>query len=273
LRAGMENCNHAPTPCIAGFTWTKADCPEPPQATPPSMPNFRGLVALCIFISVWTRPDIVYFINKLCKFMSNPGETHIAALKRLCKYLAGTQDRGLVYQAASGREAQNSIGLHGYTDSSHMDCPDTSRSTIAFIFFVDESVISWFSKLHTFVTTCTNHSEYAALFAGAKEAVHLLEWLRPLGTFLGLKLEPVRIFNDNNGASALASDPVGRFKNKHVRMEQHYTQELVAAGTIEPHPISTDSNIADVATKALGPQVYPKHAAKLVKQVLRGPEA
>jgi hypothetical protein len=28
---------------------------------------------------------------------------------------------------------------------------------------------------------------------------------------------------------ALAIDPVGRFKNKHVRMEHYYTQELVVA--------------------------------------------
>jgi hypothetical protein len=270
-RAGMQNCGFAPTPCVAGIIWTKEDCPKVPQPNPPSMPNFRGLTALAVFIASWTRCDIVYVVNKLCKFMANPGEVHIAALKRLIKYLAGTEDWGLVYRAGSASEGQPSLGLHGYTDSSHMDCVDTSRSTIAFMFFLDGAVVSWFSKLHTFVTTCTNHSEYAALFAGAKEAFHLLGWLKPLEGVLNLVLAPVRIFNDNSGASALALDPVGRFKNKHVRMQQHFTQELVAEGTILPVGVRSEDSIVDLGTKALGPNVFPGLASHVVKKVLRDP--
>ena len=97
--------------------------------------------------------------------MANPGSKHIGALKRVCRYLAGTRDRGLVYDSSTEHKEQLSTSLHGFTDSSHMDCIDTSRSTIAFILFLNDAVVSWYSKLHTFVTTCTNHSEYAALFA------------------------------------------------------------------------------------------------------------
>ncbi len=189
----MENCSPAPTPGVAGFVWTKTDCPEVPQPNPASMPNSRGLTALCVFIAMWTRPDIIFVVNKLCKFMANPGEPHIAALKRLLRYLAGTKDLGLVYTADTSSASSPALGLHGYTDSSHMDCPDTSRSTIAFMFFLGESPLSWFSKLHTYVTTCTNHSEYAALYGGAKEAAYLKEWLGPLERFLGLTLAPVLI--------------------------------------------------------------------------------
>ena len=236
------------------------------------MPNFRGHLALALFLSVWTRPDIIYTVNKLCKFMANPGDGHISAFKRLCRYLAGTRDKGLVYRAGDSHDGQLSAGLHGFTDSSHMDCPDTSRSTISFYFFLNDAVVSWYSKLHTFVTTCTNHSEYAALFAGAKEAFYLLEWLKPLAQFLGLTLTPVPIFNDNHGASALAMDPVGRFKNKHVRMAHHYTQELVAEGIIRPATVASPANTADVGTKALGPLVYPSHADKLVKAAPVSPD-
>ncbi len=228
----------------------------------------RGLTALCVFIAQWTRPDILFVVNKLCKFMSNPGELHLAALKRLLRYLAGTMYLGLVYTTDTAGADSPALGLHGFTDSSHMDCPDTSRSTIAFVFLLGKAPISWFSKLHSYVTTCTNHSEYAALFGGAKEAAYLTEWLGPLEVPLGLTLAPVLIFNDNNGASALALDPVARFKNKHVRMEQHYTQELVQEGTILPKTVASAENVSDIATKALGPQIFPKHAAKLVGKVL-----
>ena len=120
--------------------------------------------------------------------------------------------------------------------------------------------------------TCTNHSEYAALFAGAKEAFSLVEWLRSLEVFLDISLEPVPIFNDNHGASALALDPVGRFKNKHVRMAHHYTQELVAAGVIIPRLIPSAENVADMLTKSLGPTEFPRHACKVTKKagIVRG---
>ena len=70
-RADMQTCNPVTTPCVAGVVWTKEDCPEAGLPRNLDMPNYRGLTALAIFISVWTRPDIVFVTNKLCKFMAN----------------------------------------------------------------------------------------------------------------------------------------------------------------------------------------------------------
>ena len=257
-RAGMTNCNPAATPCVAGMVWTKQDCPEVVQPAHPEMPNYRGVVALALFISNWTVPTAVFTVNKLCKYMGNPGDKHVAALKRLLRYFASIKDHGLVYTRPASPQ-----GLVGFSDSSHMDCPDTSRSTVAFVFFFNDCVISWYSKIHGFVTTCTNHSEYAALFLASKEAFHLIEWLRPLQDFLSLTVEPTTIFLDNDGARALSHNPVGTALNKHVRMMHHFTQELVAAGTIKTCDVDTTANRADVFTKALGPQVFPTHALHL----------
>jgi len=105
------------------------------------------------------------------------------------------------------------------------------------------------------------------MFQAAKEAQSIFNWLAPLLPFLHVVVAPVQIFNDNDGASALALDPVGRFKNKHVRMEHHYTQELVAAGVILPVRVDTSENKSDLLTKALGPTVFPKLAASLVGSV------
>jgi polyhydroxyalkanoate synthesis regulator phasin len=122
--------------------------------------------------------------------------------------------------------------------------------------------------LHTYVTTCTNHSEYAALFLASKEAYHLIEWLRPLQPFLKLRLEPTKVFLDNDGARALSNDPVSRAKNKHIMMSHHYTQELVAAGVIETMGIDTNDNYADALTKPLGPNTFPTHAKRFVRNTV-----
>ena len=67
----MQDCNPVVTPCQAGVVFTKQDCPKTPDAQ--RCTEYRELVALANFISCWTRPDITFTVNKLCKYMSNPG--------------------------------------------------------------------------------------------------------------------------------------------------------------------------------------------------------
>ena len=83
-RADMTDCNPVPTPCVNNIVWTKEDCPKTPDQ-PDKVTKYRALIALANFIACWTRPDITYTVNKLCKFMSNPGVVHWQALKHLLR--------------------------------------------------------------------------------------------------------------------------------------------------------------------------------------------
>ena len=139
-------CNATQSPCLAGVVWTRKDCPTPPE-TSERCTHYRALIALANFIASWTRPDISYVVGKLCKFMSNPGPVHWQALKHLLRYLKGTSQVGLEFDF---RNYTGVHGLHGYTDASYADCPDTSRSTIGYLFFYGHAVLSWSSKLHSF---------------------------------------------------------------------------------------------------------------------------
>ena len=165
-------------------------------------------------------------MNKLCKYMSNPGPVHWQALKHLLRYLRGTLTLGLKYDFGQPAPVP---GVHGYTDSSYADCPDTSRSTIGYVFFYGGAILSWYSKLHTFVTTCTNHSEYAALAAGAKEA----QW------FVYCAHTPVPLFVDNSGIVSMVFNPVDHQSNKHIRVSCHFARELTEEKVIAPQPTRT----------------------------------
>ena len=173
------------------------------------------------FISCWTRPDVTFVVNKLCKFMAHPGDVHWKYLKALLRYLNGTRTRGLFYSA----KKSDVPGIYGYTDSSFADYPDTGRSTLAYTFFFNCSILSWYSKLNTNVTTCTNHSEYSALALEAKEA----EWLLVLMADLDkhVKFAPVPLFFDNSGIVSMVFNPVDHQSNKHVKLNCHCTRELV----------------------------------------------
>jgi len=128
-------------------------------------------------------------------------------------------------------------GLHGYTDASYADCPDSSKSTLGYVFYYGNAIISWYSKLHSFVTTSTNHSEYAALALGAKEAKWLGDLLREIDPLPAKPHLPVPIFGDSSGVIALVFNPVDHQANKHI---DHHARELTKEGTIDPQRVASE---------------------------------
>ena len=258
-RAGMTDCNPVPTPCITGANFTKADCPAIENNT--TCTEYRSIIAMANFISCWSRPDITFIVNKLCKFMANPGEVHWKHLKHLMRYLAGTAEMGLCYDFSS---TIAHFGLHGYTDSSFADCPDTSRSTLAYSFMYDGAILSWYSKLNSYVNTCTNHAEYNAFALGSKEA----EWLLTIFTQLvpDIKHAPVPIMVDNSGVVSMVYNPVDHQSNKHVKISCHYSRELVENKIIIPQRIPSSDNLADLFTKALAAPAFLKLSSLIVSK-------
>jgi len=57
---------------------------------------------------------------------------------------------------------------------------------------------------------------------------------------------------DNSGVISLVFNPVDHQSNKHVRIICHIARELTDLQVIAPQRVSTDDNLADIFTKALG---------------------
>ena len=154
--------------------------------------------------------------------MQNPGAAHIAALKRLLRYLHGTAEQGLHYDF-SGDVPRS--GIYGYYDASFADDADTRRSTMAYVFFFEGCPISWKSKLHSYITTSTNHSEYCASAKAAREA----KMFKKLITEIGYAefASPVARFSDSQGAIAMNYNPVKRDASKHIDLADHYEHPIM----------------------------------------------
>lgn len=60
------------------------------------------------------RPDIEYFVNKVCHFMSHLLETHWVTIKRILRYLKGTMGHGLLISPLSPTIPPS---LHVYCDA------------------------------------------------------------------------------------------------------------------------------------------------------------
>ncbi|CAJ2662178.1 unnamed protein product [Trifolium pratense] len=56
---------------------------------------FRSIVGALHYVTL-TIPEIAYYINKVCQFLSNPLEEHWKAVKRILRYLSGTDVGGFL---------------------------------------------------------------------------------------------------------------------------------------------------------------------------------
>ncbi len=120
---------------------------------------------------------------------------------------------------------------------------------MAYVFFYEGCPVSWNSKLHSYVTTSTNHSEYCASAKAAREAKSFKKLLTEMK--LPEAASPIALFSDSQGAIAMNYNPVKRNTSKHVDLADHYAREQVDLGVISITFVSTKEMIADLLTKAL----------------------
>ena len=60
--------------------------------------HFRKLIE-CLRYLTLTRPDLVFSVSYLSRFMSKPCSNHMVATKRILRYVKGTSGYGLVYKS------------------------------------------------------------------------------------------------------------------------------------------------------------------------------
>jgi hypothetical protein len=264
-KAGFSDCTPVPTPVASSFTFTKADSPQNDaerELVGTDATWYRSILASCIYMMMWTRPDIAFAVSKLSKFMHNPGAKHIQALKRLLRYLKGTVKHCLIYDFSKPPPRS---GVYGYYDAAHADDTDTRRSTMAYIMFFEGCAISWKSKLHTYITTSTNHSEYCASAKAAREA----KWLYKMFSAMGYEaaVKPIALFSDSTGAIAMNHNPVLHEANKHVDLADHFAREQVDRGIVTITFVPTERMIADVLTKSMTASKFNKFVSYFMSKI------
>lgn len=84
------------------------------------------------------------------------------------------------------------------------------------------------------------------------DAVKQGMWLKQLLGDLRVSLpEPIRIFGDNQGAIASASNPGQHDRSKHIGIRGNFVREKVKDKTVAFDYVSTLDNTADLLTKSL----------------------
>ena len=117
-KAGMGECNTVNFPMEY-----KLQVHEDKTGEHLSPTHYKSIVGGLRYL-VHTRPDIAYAVGIVSRYIQRPTELHLNAVKRICRYVKGTLDYGLIYAKGRG----NYI-LSGFSDSDLAGSLDDRKST------------------------------------------------------------------------------------------------------------------------------------------------
>ena len=214
--------------------------------------DFRSLAGALQYLT-FTRLDIAYAVQQVCLHMHDPREPHLAALKRILRYVRGTLRLGLMLRPST------STDLVVYTDADWAGCPDTRKSTLGYAVFLGGNLVSW-SKRRNTVSRSSAEAEYRAVANGVAEAT----WLRQLLLELhALLRRATLLYCDNISAVYMTSNPIQHQRTKHIEVDLHFVRERVAIGDLRVLHVPTSSQYADIFTKGLPSSVFTEFRSSL----------
>lgn len=204
--------------------------------------QYRRLVGRLLYLTI-TRPDISYAVHILSQFMHAPRQPHLDAAHRVLRYLKGNPGQRILLPS------DVSLSLQAYCDADWAGCPMTRRSTTGYIIFLGSSPISWRSKKQTVVSCSSAEAKYRAMATTTKEIIWLLRLLKDFGVS---NAAPVPLFCDNQAAIHISANPGFHERTKHIKIDCHFIRQHIQSHTIVPRSISSQNQLADIFTKALG---------------------
>ncbi|MCH80155.1 copia-type polyprotein [Trifolium medium] len=248
-RFNMDKSNAVSSPIVTGSKLSKYDQGEEVNPT-----KFKQIVGSLMYLTA-TRPDLMFAVNLIARFMEHPVESHMVAAKRILRYIRGTLDLGILY-----KKRKQSTELIAYSDSDYGGDRDDRKSTSGYVFMLGTGAISWSSRKQPIVTLSTTEAEFIA----AAHCVCQGIWIQRILRKMGLEMKKcLTVFCDNSSTIKLSKNPVLHGRSKHIDIRFHFLRNLCSDGSVELIHCSTQDQLADVMTKALKLDSFEKFREKL----------
>ena len=192
--------------------------------------KYSSIVGMLLYL-MHSRPDCAFAVHQCARFTFAPKAPHIVALKRIGRYLKGTQEKGLILCPTDGFDIDcyldaNFAGLYGHEDPQDPHCV---RSRTGYVICLDGCPVIWRSSLQGLIAQSTMESEYVALSTACKDLFPIMNLVAELGGKVGIgKLDVahihVRVHEDNVGALTLGKLEPRRMtpRSKHYALKYHW---------------------------------------------------
>jgi hypothetical protein len=247
----MQNCTPVDTPMDPGTARALMLLPIT-EIDEVAKKKYQSLVGAHLWLYK-TRPDLMYATNLLARFCRDATAAHLKLAMRVLRYLKGTSDYGIVFQAGF----KNDGVLSAEADADLAGDLATSRSTSGgYVKLGEYGTVACNGSLERKISTSTGQAETYSLASLVKEIVwirHLLHELRFPQT------KPTRTGTDNQGVEIQATKSVNHATAKHFRISQAYIRSKGEDSTIDVVKVSTALNHSDFLTKPLCKLLFERH--------------
>ncbi|KAJ1703663.1 hypothetical protein LUZ63_003442 [Rhynchospora breviuscula] len=244
---GVEDSKNLDTPM-----GKSANIDTDEKGKPMDITLYRGIIRSLLYLTA-SRPDIMYAVCLCARYQANPKVSHHKAVKRILRYVKGTQSLGLWY----GKQTE--LDLVGYTDADFAGDRMDRKSTSGTCQFLGGSLVSWYSRKQTSVVLSTAEAEYVAAGSCCKQLLWMMQTLRDYE----LKFQKVPILCDNTSAILISKNPVLHSRTKHIEIRHHFIRDHVEKSDVELVHVDTKEQIADIFTKPLPTQQHVELRFKL----------
>jgi hypothetical protein len=233
--------------------------------------NYRSAVGCLSYTQAMIRPDITMAVQQCARFCNDPKQEHEEAVKRICRYLMKTKDKGLTLRPDKTRGLECFVDADWAGSWRHRSCNDplSAHSRTGYVIMYAGCPIIWASKMQPLIALSTTEAEYIALSTALREVIgvmHLMQELKEkqFDLFLPTPKVVCRTFEDNQSCIEIATNHKTRPRTKHLSVRLHHFRSHVVAKSITIEHISTKEQIADMFTKPLARPQFCKLRDRLM---------
>ena len=182
----------------------------------------------------------------------------------MLRYLRSTSDFGLHYGIEKLQRQ-----LAAYSDVKWGNNLEYRRSVSGVSMVLNGGPVIFKSKYQRTVALSTSEAEYMALSMCTQYTL----WARMLMAELGFEQKnPTVIWEDNQEAIALATNPGYHARTKHVNIHHHFVRENVLDGDVKVIYNETEHQLATILTKSLDTKQFQYLRAGMDTKARDGPE-
>jgi hypothetical protein len=201
-------------------------------------------------------PDLTFVVVYVSRFLEEPREDHLTAVKKILRYVTGTCNWGRWF----GRKKGNQVLLTGFSDAYFARDVVARESTTEVIFFLANSPITWQSMKQKVVPQSSCESEYIAT---ANTTCPALWVAQVLAEVQGFAPSTPLLRVDNKSAIALIKNLVLHGQSKHIEVKYHLVWKSAENGRINVEFIRSEEQLGNILIKPLGRVKFLKLRTKI----------
>ena len=180
-----------------------------------NMPS-RETIGTLLYLTNTCRPDIAYAVNVLSRHQINPTDSDWRGVKRVFRYLKGTQTVGLTYLGKSDI-------FEGFSDVSFGDCKG-SLTTSGYVIKLFGDAIAWRTRRQRYIALSTCQAEYVSMRDCSQELISIRNTLKDV---LSREFTPITLWCDNRSAESNVKTGIGNKLRHMTDIKEHCVKECV----------------------------------------------